>query len=173
MIIYTDGGCVGNIGGWAYAIYQHNEDNSLECKVIGMGEKGDTTNNRMELVAVHQALVRAVILWQEYDVSEPITIRTDSKNVIGWVVEDWNINVPEIKELVDLIKETLERLKTYDIDVSFEWVKGHSYDVGNNFVDGICSVIARKSLNDAITSTLNKFNDTSRIKFHLGVYNYE
>ena len=112
VTIYTDGACRGNPGpgGWA-AILSYGE----RVKVV-TGRDQDTTNNRMELVAVFQGLAA---------LKEPcsVTVCTDSQNVIGWLSEGWRRKNPEIARLchtIDLLVAACGHR------VRYEWVKGHS-----------------------------------------------
>lgn len=124
--IYTDGACSGNpgVGGWASVlIYEQNE------KEIYGNEK-DTTNNRMELTAVIEALK---------SLKRPcnVTLYSDSKYVVDSVNKDWvykweaNNWVKSDKKSalnVDLWKQLLTLLEIHR--VKFVWVKGHN---GNNY----------------------------------------
>ncbi len=120
--IYTDGACSGNPGkgGWgAVLVYKGNE------KEISGGSI-DTTNNRMELTAVIEALKL---------LKEPckVTLTTDSKYVCdainkGWVYswknKGWKKadNKPALN--VDLWQQLLEQLEIHKVE--FCWVKGHN-----------------------------------------------
>ena len=120
--IYTDGACSGNPGkgGWgAVLVYKGNE------KEISGGSP-DTTNNRMELTAVIEALKQ---------LKEPckVTLTTDSKYVCdainkGWVYswkkKGWrkSDNKPALN--VDLWEKLLEQLEIHKVE--FCWVKGHN-----------------------------------------------
>jgi ribonuclease HI len=68
--IYTDGACKGNpgVGGWGALILQ--DDKNIEL----FGGENETTNNRMELMAVIMAL-------KEMSPSEELIIYTDSTYV--------------------------------------------------------------------------------------------
>ena len=125
VIAHTDGACSGNpgAGGWAYVL-EWPEGEVQE----GSGSEPHTTNNRMELIAVREALraIRARIgeeaVWR-------ITVRTDSQGVINWLRRTWRRNknldlFPEIDALVDA-------------RVDFEWVRGHSGDPWNDRVDAL------------------------------------
>ncbi len=125
MIIYTDGSCLKNPdgpGGWAALIL----DKEYEWEIVG--NDPSTTNNKMELQAVIEALKFVV----DYD----ITIYSDSTYVIkgitewidNWIRKDWKKvkNVELWKELYDLVK---------DRDVKWEWVKAHANNEYNNRVD--------------------------------------
>ena len=87
-IIYTDGACSGNpgSGGWAAIIF--NKSSGQKSKKTG-GEI-ETTNNRMELIAIIQAL-------ESIPKESSLQIFTDSKYVINgielwikkWKTNDW------------------------------------------------------------------------------------
>ena len=120
--IYTDGACSGNPGpgGWgAVLVY-----NGVEKELCG-GNK-DTTNNRMELTAVIEALKA---------LKEPCTVdlTTDSKYVCDAINQNWVFNwkkngwrkadkKPALN--VDLWEELLIQLDKHN--VTFIWVKGHN-----------------------------------------------
>lgn len=120
--IYTDGACSGNPGkgGWgAVLVYKGAE------KEISGAEK-QTTNNRMELMAVIKALQL---------LKEPceVNLTTDSKYVCdavnkgwvyGWKKKGWIKSDKKPALNVDLWEELLEQLKIHD--VTFNWVKGHN-----------------------------------------------
>lgn len=120
--IYTDGACSGNPGkgGWgAVLVYKGTE------KEIS-GGSADTTNNRMELTAVIEALKQLKEVCN-------VTLTTDSKYVCdaitkGWVYS-WKKNgwkkadkKPALN--VDLWEELLPLLEKHN--VTFNWVKGHN-----------------------------------------------
>jgi len=131
VIIYTDGACSGNPGpgGWA-ALLQHNGHE----KTIAGGEPL-TTNNRMELTAVIEAL-RAL--------KEPckVVIHTDSAYVhnaftAGWLEKwqrnGWKTSSRKPVENQDLWRELLDLSRRHRV----KWVKvkGHANDALNNRVD--------------------------------------
>lgn len=120
--IYTDGACSGNPGkgGWgAILVYK-----SIEKEMSG-GEKS-TTNNRMELTAVIEALSA---------LKEPcaVTLTTDSKYVcdavnkkwvFSWKNNGWRKANKKPALNVDLWEKLLKLLEIHD--VTFNWVKGHN-----------------------------------------------
>ncbi|MBX9598191.1 MAG: ribonuclease HI [Burkholderiales bacterium] len=130
LIIYTDGACKGNpgIGGWG-AILMYG-DKSKEI----YGYAPETTNNRMELSAVIEAL-------KAIKRSCPITIFTDSQYVKrgitewidGWIKKNWK-NVKN----VDLWQELYPLSKQYDID--WQWVRGHNGDKYNERADELANL---------------------------------
>lgn len=120
--IYTDGACSGNPGkgGWGAILVYNNHE-----KEISGGEES-TTNNRMELTAVIEALKL---------LKEPckVILTTDSKYVCdainkGWLYS-WKSNgwkkadkKPALN--VDLWEKLLPLLEEHQI--TFNWVKGHN-----------------------------------------------
>ena len=120
--IYTDGACSGNPGpgGWgAVLVY-----GSFEKELSGGDPK--TTNNRMELTAVIEALSL---------LKEPcmVTLTTDSKYIVdsvtlgwarGWKARGWKKSSGEPALNPDLWEKLLILLDTHKVD--FVWVKGHN-----------------------------------------------
>ncbi len=133
--IYSDGSSLTNpgIGGWGFVILMDGES-----FYEGGQAAGKSTNNQMELTAVIKALQTIPIT------NVPITVISDSKYVVdgaskwmkNWIKKDWrNVkNVEFWKELDDLIT---------NLDVTFEWVRGHSGNRWNEFVDQIAGNAAR------------------------------
>ncbi len=129
--IYTDGACSGNpgVGGWACILMAETKTLKLS------GGEINTTNNRMELMAVIKAL-------QSLKKSADIEIYTDSAYVVnafenGWIYS-WNKNgwINASGEMVkndDLWKELLSLCEKYN--PKFIKVKGHSDNEFNNECD--------------------------------------
>lgn len=131
--IYTDGACSGNPGkgGWgAVLVY-----NGIEKELSG-GEL-ETTNNRMELTAVIEALSK---------LKEPceVTLTTDSKYVCdainkGWLNSWKNNNWKKADKKpalnVDLWQKLLPLLETHRVE--FCWVKGHNGHPYNEHCDSL------------------------------------
>ena len=129
--IYTDGACSGNpgMGGWG-AILVYNGREKEIC-----GGEAQTTNNRMELTAVIEALKA---------LKEPcsVTLTTDSKYVCDAINQEWVYNwkrngwrKPDKKPAlnVDLWTELLDLLEKHS--VKFVWVKGHNGNAYNERCD--------------------------------------
>jgi len=135
VIAYTDGACSGNPGAGAWAYRLEWPDNTVEEAAEA---EPMTTNNREELKAVREAL-RAVRARIHDDPRWRIVVRTDSQGVINWLTRKWKRNknldlFPEIDPLIDP-------------RVQFEWVRGHSGDLGNDRVDAL-AVAAYKALQE-------------------------
>lgn len=135
--IFTDGGAVPNpgLGAWGYAYVVNNE--LISCK---SGSEKDTTNNRMEL----SALINAVKFIAENKI-ENISIYSDSQlcvNTInqwakGWEKKDWKRKTGPIKNL-ELVKELYSSF--YELkNIKLEWVPAHSGWLWNEFVDSIAN----------------------------------
>ena len=137
IIINTDGSCAGNPGpGGFAAIIEHPKHGEL---VITGGDP-KTTNNRMELAAIIEALkaVNSVMGGN----SARITVRSDSKYVIdafnknwigNWKRNGWRTASKQQVKNIELWEELLHEIKGHDI--AWEWVKGHNGDPMNERCD--------------------------------------
>lgn len=132
-VVYTDGACSGNPGpgGWGWAV-------APDGQLRGSGGDAATTNQRMELLAVLEAL-RALGAGSE---AGPIEVVSDSTYVVNcfrdgwwknWRRNGWKnakkqpvANTDLWEPLVGLVERS---------DVSFRWVKGHSGEPMNDLVD--------------------------------------
>lgn len=127
-VVYTDGACRGNPGpgGWGWVV----PDGPYAA-----GAAPDTTNNRMELQAVLEALAALAD-------SDPLEVVTDSGYIVncfdqrwweGWQRRGWrNAKKQPVKNQdlwAPLIEEVLAR------GVAFRWVKGHGGDRWNEAAD--------------------------------------
>ena len=131
-IIYTDGACSGNpgSGGWAAIIF--NKSSGQKSKKIG-GEI-ETTNNRMELIAIIEAL-------KSIPKDSSLQIFTDSKYVINGIelwIKNWKKNnwIGSNKKKVKN-KDLWMKLDTLSsqFHITWNWVKGHSGNKYNEEVD--------------------------------------
>ena len=132
LVIYTDGACSGNPGpgGWAWAV-------SPTGKPSGFGSEPDTTNQRMELLAVINALRTYA------NSAEAIEIVSDSTYVVhcfrdkwwmGWQRRGWKNSQRQPVANRDLWEPLIE-LVTSRTDISFTWVKAHNGEPMNELVD--------------------------------------
>lgn len=129
--VYTDGSCLpGKFGGWCFT-YLDSEDGDREVTVSS--SETNTTNNRMELQAVIEA-IQWFNLWHE---TEPLTIYTDSTYVKqgittwiqAWKRNGWKTSLKQPIKNQDLWKQ-LDSL--YDPSyMTIQWVKGHENNPGN------------------------------------------
>jgi ribonuclease HI len=144
--IYTDGSCLGNpgVGGYGFIIIYSikNNGNNKQKKLIGHGGRADTTNNKMELLAVIKAL-RTI---QKKGFSgNPITLYSDSQYVIKGITEwikGWKTrNFKDVKN-TELWKE-LDSL-TINKKIEWKWVKAHNGNLYNERVDKLARSEAEK-----------------------------
>jgi ribonuclease HI len=134
--IHTDGACRGNPGpgGWAWASGPDE---------FASGAEVHTTNQRMEILAVIEALVEHPL--------DPIEIVSDSTYVVkcfheswyaGWLRRNWKNSKGQPVANRDLWERLLPLALESERDVSFSWVKGHSGDRMNDFVDELATQAA-------------------------------
>lgn len=155
--LYTDGACSGNPGpgGWGVVVYF--QDGSIY--EMG-GAEAQTTNNRMEL----QAAIAALRLLAASGQTEPVTLYTDSEYVKkgitewvkGWKKKAWK-TVQGKAVLNQDLWEALDALNSHQIH--WQYVKGHSGDVGNDRCDAIARAFAiGKTPSLQQTSALESFS---------------
>ena len=140
VTIYTDGACSGNPGpgGWAAILACGGAEKELS------GGEPETTNTRMELTAVIQAL-------QALNQPCQVELYSDSKYVIdalekGWVY-GWKRNgwVKKDKKPAlnpDLWEQLLQELGRHQ--VALHWVKGHASNPKNNRCDQLAVTESRR-----------------------------
>ena len=132
IVIYTDGACSGNPGpgGWAWAV-------APKGGATGSGGEPHTTNQRMEVMAAFDA-VRTYL-----DDPRPICIVSDSTYVVkcftdswwkGWIRRGWKNSQGQPVANRDLWEPFIEMVNGRG-NVEFRWVKGHSGDPMNDYVD--------------------------------------
>lgn len=132
--IWTDGACKGNPGpgGWGALLRYGDHEKEL------YGGEWDTTNNRMEIMAVIQAL-RAL--------KQPcrVVIHTDSQYVRNamtqwldnWKRRGWRTAGRKPVKNADLWQALDELVAQHD--VSWKWVRGHTGDPGNEQADALAN----------------------------------
>lgn len=134
--IYTDGACLGNpgAGGWAFLLQDGCNANEKA------GFVANTTNNRMELMAVIQALKKREHLGHEKARTHIYTDSQYVKNGItlwikGWKKNGWRTANKQPVKNQDLWKQ-LDLLAHNDC-LAWHWVRGHSGHHGNERVDSL------------------------------------
>lgn len=133
--IYTDGACSGNPGPGGYGIVL--KYNNIQKEYSGYAEQ--TTNNRMELTAVIEALKL---------LKEPcnVTLYSDSAYTLNafllgwidsWILNNWKTASKKPVLSVDLWKELIELKNKHNI--TWVKVKGHA----DNELNNLCDKLAR------------------------------
>ena len=138
--IYTDGSSLGNPGpgGWGAVITEGGKI----IKEIGGFDK-NTTNNKMELTAV----IEAVLYIHKHHKTDIVTIFADSTYVLTGItswIHNWEKNgwrTANKKQVMnqDLWKELIELVRNYDNKIIWQKVKGHSGHVHNDRADEIAT----------------------------------
>ena len=144
IIIYTDGACKGNPGpgGWGVILRSAGH---VEKELFG-GE-ALTTNNRMEMTAVIEALSA---LKRPCD----IALYIDSKYVLqgitewlpGWKAKGWKTAAKQPVKNVDLWQKLDALVNTSGHTIEWCWVKGHAGDPGNERADALANMGVLKAL---------------------------
>ena len=136
--LFTDGGCSGNPGpgGWAFILRHPGTGKEMEKS----GAEDNTTNNRMELMAVIEGL-KALKRTCE------IAIYTDSvyvqKGMTEWIhawrQRGWRTSDKKPVKNEDLWRILDDKLSHSGHDIHWHWVKGHSGDWGNEQADALAN----------------------------------
>lgn len=135
VIIYTDGACSVNpgVGGWGAVLIYGKRKKELS------GSEAQTTNNRMELTAVIEA-VKALNQPCEVDLfTDSSYVCNAFKNgwIWNWLKNGWKTANKHPVENQDLWKELLERIRIHK--VSWNKVKGHADNEFNNRCDKLAT----------------------------------
>lgn len=132
ITIYTDGACKGNPGpgGWGAVLFSGKHEKEI------YGSDPETTNNRMELMAV---------IGSFKSLKQPckVTVYTDSiyvkkgitEWIHGWKKNNWrNAQKKPVKnaDLWQILEPLLE-----GHTIAWKWVKGHAGDAGNERADAL------------------------------------
>jgi ribonuclease HI len=141
ITIHTDGSCLGNPGpgGWACHLSNKQRERLLT------GGVADTTNNRMELMAVIKALEA---------LERPgrlVSVVTDSKYVTdgitqwlpNWMANGWRTSAKKAVKNADLWQRLDQLAGAHEIE--WLWVRGHSGNPGNELVDRAANEAAHRA----------------------------
>jgi len=128
--IYTDGACSGNPGPGGWGALLRSGDHEKEMS----GGEPDTTNNRMEMMAVIKAL-------ESLKKPSEVDLYTDSKYVMqgvnewmdGWKAKGWKNAAKKPVKNKDLWLEIDALINQHK--VCFHWVKGHAGHPENERAD--------------------------------------
>lgn len=128
--IFSDGACSGNPGpgGWGAVMRFRGQEREI------MGGENPSTNNRMEMMAVIQAL-------EALKRPVPVAVYTDSRYVHdgitrfvkGWLKNGWKTADKKPVKNIDLWERLIAAAKPHTID--WNWVKGHAGHPENERAD--------------------------------------
>ena len=127
-VVYTDGACRGNpgAGGWGWIVPDGPQANGFDP---------DTTNQRMELQAVLNALGT---------LEGPVEVVSDSTYVVncfrdgwwkGWLKRGWKNAKKEPVANRDIWEPLIELVRSRIDEIEFTWVKGHAGNEWNDAAD--------------------------------------
>ena len=144
--IYTDGACKGNPGpgGWGVLLKSGHTEKTL------FGGEIETTNNRMEMMAVIEALNA---------LKRPckVTLHVDSQYVLkgmtewltGWKAKGWKTAAKQPVKNVDLWQKLDALVSSGGHHIEWRWVKGHAGDPGNERADALANQGVEQALQQA------------------------
>ena len=157
LFAYTDGACSGNPGpgGWGVLLIARDGDDVVKTRELQGGE-GETTNNRMELMAAITAL-------ETLARPSELTVVTDSsyvkdgvtKWIHGWKRNGWKTAAKKPVKNAELWQELLEQTKRHQIE--WRWIKGHAGHDENERADalarqGVDEVRAQQKVDEVLLS---------------------
>jgi ribonuclease HI len=135
--IYTDGACKGNPGPGGWGVLMRSGTTQKEL----YGGEPSTTNNRMELMAVIQALEA---------LKRPcaVTLYLDSQYVLkgitewlpGWKAKGWKTAAKQPVKNAELWRRLDELVATGGHAIDWRWVRGHNGDPGNERADALANL---------------------------------
>ena len=135
--IWTDGGCAGNPGpgGWAFVVRTGAQVEEYS------GFDPNTTNNRMELIAVREALLK--LSERPSPKGLPVTVHTDSQYVQkgitqwihAWERNGWRTSAKKPVKNSELWRALSDLSR--GMAITWAWVKGHAGNEMNERCDSL------------------------------------
>ena len=140
ITIYTDGACSGNPGpgGWGAILRYRDTEKELS------GGAAETTNNRMELTAVIEALrlLREPCIVELYSDSKYVIDALSKGWARGWKARGWVKSDKKPALNPDLWEQLLALAEVHQ--VRCHWVKGHAENEKNNRCDQMAVAESKK-----------------------------
>lgn len=139
VVVYTDGACSGNPGpgGWAWAVSESLKDS---------GGENPTTNQRMEVTAALRAVEHFASSHDHIEIvsdSAYVVKCFNEKWYVGWMKRNWKNSAGKPVANRDLWEPFIKAVLDHG-NVKFTWVKGHSGDVMNDYVDQLAVAAIRR-----------------------------
>jgi len=168
--LYTDGACSGNpgIGGWSCVNYDA-KNNTIWDAYTGQDDwdKPETTNNRMELKGLIQALKLATTKYKDCDVliycDSSYVVNTFNEWIRTWARNNWiNSSKEQVKNL-DLMKQIYDYAIVEFPNYGVYKVAGHNNEIGNELADAY-AVAAKNSDATKLAKILKENNITLAIE---------
>ena len=140
VIIYTDGACSGNPGpgGWGAVLKYGAHERELS------GGEASTTNNRMELTAVIEALrlLKEPCVVELYSDSRYVIDALEKGWAWGWRKKGWVKSDKKPALNPDLWEMLLGLVSQHEMH--YHWVKGHAANEKNNRCDQLAVAESKK-----------------------------
>ncbi|MCX7257372.1 MAG: ribonuclease HI [Polaromonas sp.] len=132
VVIYTDGACKGNPGPGGWGVFLSSGNTTKEL----FGGELDTTNNRMEMTAVIEALGALkrpcpVVLY----IDSQYVLKGVTEWLAGWKARGWRTAAKAPVKNVDLWQRLDALLASSGHTIDWRWVRGHNGDPGNERAD--------------------------------------
>ena len=151
--LYSDGGSRPNPGKAAYSAALYLESSLVER--VG-GYMGTSTNNKAEYKAFRSGLQ---LIKEHCDLDDDIEVYLDSQLVLNQIQGKWSVKEESLRSVSDECKEIICSYENLEMN----WVKGHSGDPGNEYVDSVCTYFISKDsqgndvkyTNEAATTSIN------------------
>ena len=164
LAVYTDGACLGNPGpgGWAWVVPDDQE--APEAGRRESGHEAATTNQRMELTAVLEALTAL-------SGSAALNVYSDSRYVVdcfekrwweGWKRRGWRNSSKQPVKNQDLWRPLLELALEGERAVKFHWVKAHYGNRWNELADLLAYEAARAAAGAASAGEAARGRESAR-----------
>jgi len=139
--IFTDGACSGNPGPGGYGVLVRYGKNEREIS----GYCPNTTNNRMELMAVIKGLkILTKPSWVRIVTDSNYVYQGITTWIYGWIKKNWLNSQRKPVLNRDLWEELLAVSKPHQIE--WQWVKGHSQHPENERCDMLAKYAIRENL---------------------------
>ena len=136
ITVYTDGACKGNPGpgGWGVLLLSGTTEKEL------FGGELVTTNNRMELTAVIEALTALtrpceVMLYLDSE----YVLKGITEWIHGWKARGWKTAAKQPVKNVDLWQKLDQAVTRSEHKITWKWVRGHAGDPGNERADELAN----------------------------------
>lgn len=136
VVIYTDGACKGNPGPGGWGAFLRSDDHEKEL----WGGERNTTNNRMELMAVIEALsaLKRPCTVDLYVDSEYVR-KGITEWIHGWKKKGWVTAAKQPVKNAELWRQLDALVHDGTHKIAWHWVKGHSGDPGNERADALAN----------------------------------
>jgi ribonuclease HI len=134
VVIYTDGACKGNPGPGGWGVWLRSGTHEKEL----YGGEPLTTNNRMELTAVIEALNALTRPCEVTLFTDSVYVRDGiTKWIHNWKRRGWVTSDKKPVKNADLWQRLDEAAARHHVD--WRWVRGHTGDIGNERADALAN----------------------------------